>query len=145
MKHVKLLRAFHAVCAGAGMTTDERRTLVASFGVDSSTDLTEGQLQRAIGMVNGGSEGDKWRKRVIKAIGAYLTAEGREAGLVNIKGVACQATGYDRFNDIPVQRLQNIYNAFLNKKKDSQQVKNLSGNTAWVLVGQKGKTPTMPC
>lgn len=145
MKHIKLLRFFHAACAGAGMTTDQKRTLVASFGVESSSYLTEAQLQQAIGIVNSRSEGDKWRKRVIKAIGDYLTAVGRDSDITIIKGVACQATGYDRFNEIPVQRLQNIYNAFLNKKKDSQQVKNLSGNTAWVLVGQKVKTPTMPC
>jgi hypothetical protein len=63
-----------------------------------------------------------WRKRVIAVIGAYLRNLRKRESIYEIKAIACRATQYDDFNLIPVQRLQNIYYAFLKKNKDFEMV-----------------------
>ena len=125
MQSKRLLRAFHAACGAAGMTADDKRALVGSFGAESSTELTDAQLREAIGIINGACEGDKWRKRVMRAIGAYLTEAGRPQNAAMIKAIACRASGYALFNRIPVSRLQNLYYAFKNKAADTAVVNDM--------------------
>ena len=146
MQSKRLLRAFHAACGAAGMTTEDKRTLVESFGAESSTELTDAQLREAIGIVNGSSEGDKWRKRVMRAIGAYLAEAGRAQNTTVIKAVACRAAGYASFNRIPVSRLQNLYYAFVNKAKDTAIVNDMLDAqiiSMGVLAGAKMKNNTI--
>jgi hypothetical protein len=69
---------------------------------------------------------DRPRKRLIACIGGYLTATGRENSIALIKALACQAGGYSRFNDIPLDRLNSLYNAFLNRQKDVKAARKLS-------------------
>ena len=61
---------------------------------------------------------DKARKRLIACIGGYLTAMKRENNIALIKSLACRAAEYERFNDIPLDRLASLYNAFLKRQKD---------------------------
>lgn len=138
-----LLRAFHAACGAAGMTTDDKKTLVASYGVESSTMLSDEQLREAIRLVSGANEGDKWRKRVIRVVDAYLRGTGHAAGVKAAKAVACRAAGYENFNRIPTGRLQNIYYAFLNKNRDMEAVEEMAQAQAWcmgLLGGAKKST-----
>jgi hypothetical protein len=84
------------------------------------------------------SEDDKWRKRLIAAIShwaclvSYLPESGadtdRSHRLTVIKAVACQASGYDNFNRIPLERLRSLYYAFVNKAKDHKNVRQFTGN-----------------
>ena len=134
-----LLRAFHAACGAAGMTLDDKKTLVASYGVDSSTMLSDEQLREAIRLVSGVDEGGKWRKRVIRVVDAYLRGTGHTAGVQAAKAVACRAAGYECFNKIPTARLQNIYYAFLNKNRDLDAVEEMAQAQAW-CVGLLGGT-----
>lgn len=61
---------------------------------------------------------DKKRKRVIAAIFGVFKKMNKSVTLEYVKGIACQASKYKRFNDIPSSRLDSLYNAFLNAQKD---------------------------
>ena len=144
MQSIKLLRAFHAVCAAAGLSDDEKHALVGSFGVTSSKHLSDAELNEAIQMVGGRSDGDKWRKRVLCAIDGYLAAAQMQSSPDIIKGIACRASGYEKFNAIPVARLQNLYNAFLNKRKDMKAVDKVASGAKWTVY-PGGKLKATKC
>ncbi|PKQ69362.1 hypothetical protein BZG01_00040 [Labilibaculum manganireducens] len=115
----KLLRSFHAACHKANMTADEKSLLVSSFNVTSSADLSSEQLKYILRILekDANPEGDQWRKRVIASVGAWLRNCSIDHDIDTIKSIACKASGYSRFNQIPVSRLRSIYYEFLNKQK----------------------------
>lgn len=65
---------------------------------------------------------DKWRKRVMAAIGGYLTLSGKETSAALIKGIACQAAQVGDFNKISTAKLRNLYNSFLVQQNDLKNV-----------------------
>ena len=71
------------------------------------------------------SELNLWRKRIISAIGAWLTMTGKQGGLALIKSVACRAAKKEDFNAIPKGQLVSLYNAFLQKQNDLKTVKTI--------------------
>lgn len=58
---------------------------------------------------------DTARKRLIAAIFGNLEQRGYKADMVYVKGIACKAAKVERFNDIPLNMLKNLYNRFKNK------------------------------
>lgn len=121
--HSKILRKFHTLCGVVGLTQDEKRALVTSYGVESSADLDTHALIDLCAHLDGEANKqykiqDKLRKQVMAAIGSYLNKTGQQSSSAIVKGIACRATGYSDFNKIPIERLRNIYNAFVNKQKD---------------------------
>ncbi len=130
--HNGLLRKFHALCSRLRLTEAEKRAIVESYGVESSADIDTHDLIDICAALAGRLEGgknekmDKLRKRAIASIGGYLRKIGAKSNIDIIKGTACQATGYDSFNKIPASRLQNIYNAFLQKQKDVEAVEGIA-------------------
>lgn len=122
--HRGLLKKFHTLCGLRGLSADEKRAIVASYGVESSRDIDTHDLvdlcAKLSAEVDGGrsAELDKLRKRAMASIGCYLRLAGYSGGVDLIKGVACRATGYASFNKIPVERLRNLVHAFNNKVKD---------------------------
>ena len=126
-----LLKKFHTLCTKLGMKDYEKRALIESFGVESSKDLDNHQLIDLVHTLEmkadpKANEGDRLRKRVIAAIGAWLRVSGREENMDLIKGIACRATGYDSFNKIPNERLRNIYCAFSQKTKDQKKINEIT-------------------
>lgn len=126
--HKGLLKKFHTLCARLGLTGEEKRAIVDSYGVESSADIDTHDLIDICASLSKQLEGDrpdemdKLRKRVMAAIGGYLRKTQQRSNPEIIKGIACRATGYVRFNKIPAERLRNLYNAFLNKQKDIDAV-----------------------
>lgn len=127
--HRNILKKFHALCGVLGLTDDEKRAIVESYGVASSRDMDTHDLIDVCGRLSaqangktGAGEMDKLRKRVMAAIGGYLKAAGKESNAAVIKGIACRATGHTDFNKIPRERLRNLVAAFNNKVKDAQAV-----------------------
>ena len=122
--HSKVLRKFHTLCGVCGMTQDEKKALVESFGVQSSADIDTHDLIDLCNTLSRQADGvrfgrkDRLRKQVMAAIGGYLKKIGHDSNADIIKGIACRSTGYDDFNKIPVERLRNCYHAFVNKQKD---------------------------
>lgn len=63
---------------------------------------------------------DTARKRLIAAIFGNLEQRGIAADMAYVKGVACRAAKVDRFNDIPLNDLKNLYNRFKNKNLQNE-------------------------
>lgn len=136
--HNGVLRKFHTLCSLLGLTKEEKRAIVESFGVESSADIDTHALIDICASLSRqldggkGDEMDRLRKRTMAAIGGYLKATGRESGSEMIKAIACRATGHAAFNKIPRERLRNLIGAFNNKVKDARAVDGLAGE---LLVG----------
>lgn len=131
--HRGILKKFHTLCHVLGLTDDEKRTIVESYGVESSRDMDThdlidvcASLAEQANRKTGTADLDKLRKRVMAAIGSYLRMIGKESNASVIKGIACRATGYADFNKIPRERLRNLVGAFNNKVKDTQSVEDIA-------------------
>lgn len=118
-----LVKKFHTLISQGGIDQDTKLAMLARYGVESSKDLDAHQLmelcdalERAINPTV--AELDRWRKRVMAAIGGWLKLMGREQNPTLIKGIACQAAQRERFNSIPIDRLRSIYHSFLKQQKD---------------------------
>ncbi|MDD2633961.1 MAG: hypothetical protein PHW82_00510 [Bacteroidales bacterium] len=123
----QLLIKFHTLCKRAGLRPDEKEAIINSYGRFTSRDMTLTELIDAVTKLDELLnpqllQMDTWRKRVIASIGGYLRLINREQNLQIIKAIACRASAHDYFNDIPKERLINIYNAFINKQKDYKKV-----------------------
>lgn len=122
----RLMSKLHAIKKQRAMSDDEYRALLSGLDAYSSSELSIENLLRAIELLEGNTtpktkhdeEMDRWRKRVIASIGAWLRAMNKEESLDIIKGIACRATEAKAFNLIPLERLRSIYAAFNKKKKD---------------------------
>ena len=69
---------------------------------------------------------DVWRKRLIAAIGGYLSLKGEtNPGLDRIKAVACRAAKKDDFNRITAAQLRSLYNSFVKQQNDLRSVQEL--------------------
>ena len=126
--HKKILKKFHTLCSVCGMTKDEKLALVSSYGVESSADIDTHDLIDLCAKLQEQANPDlnKLRKRAIAAIGGYLRATGQQESLPLIQGIACRATGYAKFNQIPAERLRNLYSCFSNKQKDIKAVEQIT-------------------
>lgn len=122
--HNGVLRKFHTLCSRLGLTEEEKRAIVGSYGVESSADIDTHDLIDICASLSKqlegdkGDEMDKLRKRAMAAIGGYLRKINQTGNAEIIKGIACRSTGYASFNKIPAERLRNVYNTFRNKQKD---------------------------
>lgn len=122
--HNGVLRKFHTLCSRLGLTEEEKRAIVGSYGVESSADIDTHDLIDICASLSKqlegdkGDEMDKLRKRAMAAIGGYLRKINQTSNAEIIKGIACRSTGYTSFNKIPAERLRNVYNTFRNKQKD---------------------------
>jgi len=122
-----LLKRFHTMCTKIGMTPEEKAALIGGFGVESSRDLSTEQLTLACDALDKRVnpelvEIDRWRKRLLASIGGWLRLTSQTQSIEKIKGIACRATTYKAFNDIPKDRLISIYYSFLQKQHDFKRV-----------------------
>lgn len=137
--HRHALKKFHTLCGNLKLSDDEKKTIIFAYGVESSRDLDTHDLIDICGKLSArltaqdGDEMDKLRKRCIAAIGNWLKSEGRYSNVSIIKGIACQATQKNNFNRIPRERLRNLINAFNNKVKDAERVKDITENKTVVM------------
>lgn len=125
--HNGILRKFHTICSKSGISEDEKRVIIRSFGVESSADIDTHDLINLCATLSKRcvDDGlDKARKRAMAAIGGWLELTGG-AVVGNrseyIKGIACRTTGIERFNAIPIERLRNVYSLFCNKQADHKR------------------------
>lgn len=120
----RYLKRFHTLLSKVDGDKDMlKETILYSFGVESSKELNAHELLEACAALEGElsprtADYDKWRKRLIAAIGGWLKAMNKESNIDLIKAIACRAAGVDNFNRIPIERLRSLYHAFTNKQKD---------------------------
>ena len=119
--HRGLLKKFHTLCTVLGLDDEAKRAMLASWGVESSRDLSQHQLidicaklSEQVDHTQGTARLDKLRKQVIASIGRWLRETGQAEGISKIKGIAMRASGYDDFNKIPRERLRNLIATFNN-------------------------------
>ena len=127
----QLLKKFHSLLGKTGGGQDVKDAILASYGVESSRDLSAKDLldicdRLAMEADPRLKDLDAWRKRVIKTVFAYCEATGREASMDYVKGIACRAGGFEQFNRIPLGRLKSLYYAFKDKVKDIENVNSIA-------------------
>lgn len=129
-----LIKKFHILLGMAGLISQEdKKNLLAQYGVVSSKELSVHDLIDICDKLEkivypDYAEMDKWRKRLIAAIGGWLQVMGREQNLTVIKAIACRAAGNEnkQFNSISLEKLRSLYYAFRNKTKDMSNVEMLT-------------------
>jgi hypothetical protein len=120
-----LIKRYHTLASKQGMNDEERKAFLSAWGAESSKDLTVDQLEhvcRALANSYFEQTADKWRKRVMASIFGWFKLINNKVDAEYVKGVACRASGYDKFNDIPKEKLISIYNTFTHKSKVFAQV-----------------------
>lgn len=133
-----LIRRYHTLCNRLGMQPDDRRALLEPYEVESSTQLTARQLEELCSKLDRElhpdiKKLDTWRKRLMASIGGWLRLIGREQNAQVIKAIACRAAQHDNYNDIPVDRLRNLYYSFLNKQEDIKRVGEITAEELEIL------------
>lgn len=123
-----LLRKFHTLLREGGITNEEKLAMLSGYGVESSKDMNAYELLELCNTLHkrihsSSADADRWRKRLISSIGAYLRAmTGDGDNIAEIKAIACRAAQVDNFNSIPTDRLKSLYNAFNHRAKDLKNV-----------------------
>lgn len=128
-----LIKRFHTLLGKAGMDNEQKLAILAQYGVESSKDLSAYELLELCNKLDKMSnpqliELDLWRKRLLAAVGGYLKAADVVADneIVLIKKVACIAAKKTEFNQIPLDRLKGLYNAFKNRESDILTINKLT-------------------
>lgn len=137
-QHASLIKRYHTIATHLGLTAFEKKAIMESYGVESSLDLSDTELADLCHKLEADNNPqipklDKLRKQVMASIGGWLKTINQESNAQKIKAIACRATGHDRFNDIPAERLRNVYYAFSNKQKDFKSVGRLTDEEIKVL------------
>lgn len=126
-----LIKKFHILLGQAGLDNEDKLSILKPYGVTSSRDEALSvhdlldicnKLEKIICPDAG--EMDRWRKRLIAAIGAWLRAMNKEENMNVIKAIASRAAGHEdkSFNSIPLERVRSLYYAFSKKTKDLKTV-----------------------
>ena len=126
-----LLKKYHTLCSQLGLENDAKRDIIHSYGVESSRDLSAKDLMDICTKLEQTLNPqlidlNVWRKRLIASIGAWLKAMSRNSNINIIKAIAIRASGKKYFNEIPLEQLRSLYNAFNRKKKDMEMVEELT-------------------
>jgi len=124
----KLIKRFHVLLGKSGINEDGKRAILSACGVSSTVDLPENVLIEICEKLDKSQdksfkEMNKIRKQLMASIFAYLKAFGTPSNNFEyVKGIACQASGYDDFNFIPKDRLRSLVHSFNNQTKDLNNV-----------------------
>ena len=138
-QHASLIKRYHTIATNLGLTAFEKKAIMESYGVTSSLDLTGNELIDLCHKLEVDNNPkipklDKLRKQVMASIGGWLKTIGQESNAQRIKAIACRATDHKHFNDIPAERLRNIYYTFSNKQKDFKAVNQLAAEELEILA-----------
>ena len=130
-----------AMCTAQGIDDETRAELAYQFSTCRTSHISELKSTEAAELISrlkrnqGRTETtmDVWRKRLMAAVGAYLRAFGYSESAAAIKTIACRAAGMpnaDCFNQIPLERLRGLYNAFRNAARDRDSVTDVTEELA---------------
>jgi 5-methylcytosine-specific restriction endonuclease McrBC GTP-binding regulatory subunit McrB len=127
----RLIKKFHTLLGRINRGDIAKETILHSYGVDSSRDLSAAQLIEACNdldkILNPKlAELDAHRKRLMASIGGWLRAMNVSSNGAKIKAIACRAAKRDNFNDIPMEQLRSLYAAFNKKQHDLRSVELLT-------------------
>ena len=110
-----LIKKYHVLCGQLGLGSEQQKFLLwSSYSVLSSKDLNYSQLLELVQTLEKNTkkpepnEYDKWRKRLMGAIGGWLKSIGKAADADIIKKIACRAAKCSNFNKIPLEQLRGL-------------------------------------
>jgi len=136
-QHAFLVKRYHTIATHLGLGKEDKAAIMESYGVESSLDLSVSELSELCAALERDNTPkvplDKLRKQVMASIGGWLKTIAQESDAQRIKAIACRATGHRHFNDIPAERLRNIYHTFLNKQKDFKAVNQITAEELEIL------------
>jgi len=138
----QLLKKFHTLLNKCGIGQDGKEAILASYGVESSRDLTAKELldicdKLSMRANKALAEMNKWRNRVIAAISAYhmemgeemfqkkyeeCTETEKEQRRKYARGTAKKASKGKDFYDLTVKELQGLYGTFTKNAKFARNV-----------------------
>lgn len=72
------------------------------------------------------ADADRWRKRVMAAIGGWLRLQGKPQGAVYIIGIAERSAGGTPFNAIRVSKLRAIYYEFVGMARTIEKTRQVA-------------------
>jgi hypothetical protein len=138
LQHALLVKRYHTLATKLGLDKEDKAAIMESYGVSSSLDLSVSELHELCAQLERDNNPkvpalDKLRKQVMASIGGWLKTINQESDANRIKAIACRSTGHRRFNDIPAERLRNIYHTFLNKQKDFKAVNQITAEEIEIL------------
>ena len=128
----RLIKKFYTLLGKASIDNYGKEAILSSYGVESTKDLSVGQLIEVCDAIDTTfinpkcGELDRYRKRLIAAIGGYLKLMSVSGGISKITAIACRAARKDDFNDIPLEQLRSLYAAFNKKQRDLRNVEALT-------------------
>ena len=122
----------------AGMTQEEYEALLGSYGVESSKELEEWQLEKLVEFLDAQTNNERrdlnvQRKRLLAAVCAFCKDTvskweemDAQARIRYAKALACRAAGKealdnrgrDNFNRLSLERLKSLTYAFQKRKRD---------------------------
>lgn len=135
-RQTSLFKKFHILCGKAGIEDYEKRELIRSYGAESSKTLSIEDLRSLCSLLQyklnqKAQEEDKWRKRVIAAICGYIDCNSicTTDKVKYAKNIASKASSVKDFNEIPIHKLQSLYNMFLKSNSLALKVESLLAET----------------
>lgn len=128
-----LIAALHARVNSLGISDENYRAILNSYGAQHSTDLDANTIREILEHLKRFTtpldprkvETDKWRRRVMGVAAALMRRTGYPDTTAYIKALACQMASVDSFNQIPLDRLRSIYNALHHRLNDIETVTTL--------------------
>jgi len=127
----RLIKKYHTLAGRAGMNDEAKDALLSGYGVESSKDLEVNQLIEVCNTLNNMlnkdvDKLDKLRKRLIAAVGGYLTAMGKQSNLQIILGTIRRASEGRELNELKEAQLTSLYGAFNKAQKDMKKVREMT-------------------
>ena len=120
----------HRMKAIAAMSDEDYRAMLASYGVEHSTELSDAQLSDLRGrmhqLTDGAARADErasWMKRVWCVVGTWLRANGWKDDSAAIRTVICRAARKKSTREITLSHLKQIYHAWKVKCEQTEAAK----------------------
>lgn len=147
---MRMIKKYHVLIGQAGLDKEEKEMFLESLtGKKSSKDCTYVELMRVCSELEKMikpklKQLDYWRKRCLGACGKYVEMLGKDKNNINyIKAIICRAAKIERFNNIPINKLQALYNTFNYMARSMDGVVEETKETieqrmsffAWVIMG----------
>lgn len=140
-------RQYYAIATKLGLDTDTRAAIIAQYTNGKTTSLKvmaadhrPAYCEMLAGMqamlsetkpakTTDSDELDRWRKRCIAAISAWLDSTGCKPinRMAYIRETACRSAGKDgaNFNTLTASQLRNVYNAFCRQNEAMERARQL--------------------
>ena len=135
----QLIRKFHVLLREANVNEENKMVLLASYGVESSKDMTIVQLCGICSFLQGQispelANKDKQRKKLLAAVCGFCESKGvkgwdmmpDDVKMEYAKGVACRAAHVESFNKISMDKMKRLTYSFKNQKEEMDSVVRLA-------------------